>query len=61
MAVLNTYICWTVSVLVWMVCDVLYYGKPGILGAVQAMITGKSVPQLARNSARVNAEAKASS
>ncbi|BEI93401.1 uncharacterized protein CcaverHIS019_0510290 [Cutaneotrichosporon cavernicola] len=39
-AVLNTYICWTVSVLSWMFCDVLYYGKPGILGAVQAMITG---------------------
>ena len=39
-AVLNTNICAATSMLVWTLCDVLYYGKPSVIGAVNGMITG---------------------
>jgi Amt family ammonium transporter len=38
--VLNTNICTATSLLVWTLCDYLYYKKPAILGSVQGMITG---------------------
>ncbi|KAI9820038.1 MAG: ammonium transporter Amt2 [Pycnora praestabilis] len=39
-AVLNTNVCTAMSLLTWTVCDLLYFGKPSIIGAVQGMITG---------------------
>lgn len=39
-AVLNTNICASMSVLVWTLLDYLYFGKPSVIGAVQGMITG---------------------
>lgn len=39
-AVLNTNICTAMSVLCWTICDMVYYKKPSVLGAVQGMITG---------------------
>ena len=40
LAVLNTNIAAATSMLTWMLCDVLYYGKPSIIGAVNGMICG---------------------
>jgi len=39
-AVLNTNITTAMSLLTWTICDVIYYKKPSVLGAVQGMITG---------------------
>ena len=39
-AVLNTNICAAMSMLCWTLCDVLYYGKPSVIGGVNGMITG---------------------
>lgn len=39
-AVLNTNVCTAMSLLCWTVCDIIYYKKPSVLGAVQGMITG---------------------
>jgi Amt family ammonium transporter len=39
-AVLNTNICTAMSLLCWTICDMIYYKKPSVLGAVQGMITG---------------------
>ena len=39
-AVLNTNICAAFSMLTWTLCDVLYYKKPSVIGAVNGMITG---------------------
>ncbi|KAF9073455.1 ammonium transporter mep1B [Rhodocollybia butyracea] len=39
-AVLNTNVCTAMSVLCWTVCDMLYYKKPSVIGAVNGMITG---------------------
>jgi ammonium transporter, Amt family len=39
-AVLNTNITTATSLLVWTVLDILYFGKPAVIGAVQGMITG---------------------
>ena len=39
-AVLNTNICAAASMLSWMLCDVLYYRKPSVIGAVNGMICG---------------------
>jgi ammonium transporter, Amt family len=39
-AVLNTNICTAMALLCWIVCDVIYYKKPSIIGAVQGMISG---------------------
>ncbi|CAL5420369.1 unnamed protein product [Camellia sinensis] len=40
MAVLNTNICAATSLLVWTSLDVLFFGKPSVIGAVQGMMTG---------------------
>lgn len=40
MAVLNTNICASTSLLVWTCLDVIFFGKPSVIGAVQGMITG---------------------
>ncbi|KAH9309496.1 hypothetical protein KI387_037407, partial [Taxus chinensis] len=39
-AVLNTNICASTSLLVWTCLDVMFFGKPSVIGAVQGMITG---------------------
>jgi Amt family ammonium transporter len=39
-AVLNTNICTAMSLLTWTICDILYFKKPSVLGAVNGMITG---------------------
>ncbi|ROW04480.1 hypothetical protein VMCG_04950 [Cytospora schulzeri] len=39
-AVLNTNLCTAVSLLIWTLCDILYYKKPSVIGAVNGMITG---------------------
>jgi len=39
-AVLNTNVCTAMALLCWTICDVLYYKKPSIIGAVQGMICG---------------------
>lgn len=39
-AVLNTNLCTAVSLLCWTICDMIYYKKPSVLGAVNGMITG---------------------
>ena len=39
-AVLNTNLAAALSMLVWVFCDYMYYGKPSIIGAVNGMITG---------------------
>lgn len=39
-AVLNTNVCTAMSLLTWTICDMIYYKKPSVLGAVQGMITG---------------------
>lgn len=39
-AVLNTNICCAMSMLSWTLCDVLYYKKPSVIGAVNGMICG---------------------
>ncbi|CAM6026316.1 unnamed protein product [Sphagnum balticum] len=39
-AVINTNICAATSLLMWTSLDVLVFGKPSVIGAVQGMITG---------------------
>lgn len=39
-AVLNTQVCTATSLLTWTLCDIIYYKKPAVLGAVNGMITG---------------------
>jgi Amt family ammonium transporter len=39
-AVLNTNICTAMSSLVWVGCDLIYFRKPSVIGAIQGMITG---------------------
>ena len=39
-AVLNTHICATTSIVAWVCCDVAVRGRPSVVGAVQGMITG---------------------
>ncbi|KAJ4761662.1 Ammonium transporter [Rhynchospora pubera] len=40
MAVLNTHICASTSLLTWTTLDVIFFRKPSVIGAVQGMITG---------------------
>ncbi|XP_021863710.1 ammonium transporter 3 member 1 [Spinacia oleracea] len=40
LAVLNTNICAATSLLMWTLLDVIYFGKPSVIGAVQGMMTG---------------------
>lgn len=39
-AVLNTHICTATSLLVWTCWDIIVFGKPSLIGAIQGMITG---------------------
>ncbi|KAJ0987654.1 hypothetical protein J5N97_006010 [Dioscorea zingiberensis] len=39
-AILNTNVSASASLLVWTCLDVLYFGKPSVIGAIQGMITG---------------------
>ncbi|KAJ8637655.1 hypothetical protein MRB53_011922 [Persea americana] len=40
LAVLNTHVCAATSLLMWLLLDLLFFGKPSVIGAVQGMITG---------------------
>jgi ammonium transporter, Amt family len=39
-AVLNTHICAATSLLMWTGLDVVFFGKPSVIGAIQGMMTG---------------------
>ncbi|KAJ3669031.1 hypothetical protein LUZ60_010981 [Juncus effusus] len=39
-AVLNTHICAATSLLMWTCLDVIFFGRPSVIGAVQGMMTG---------------------
>ncbi|KAJ6938675.1 hypothetical protein NC651_005190 [Populus alba x Populus x berolinensis] len=40
LAVLNTHVCTVTSLLTWLLLDILFFGKPSVIGATQGMITG---------------------
>lgn len=40
LAVLNTHVCAATSLLTWTTLDVIVFGKPSVIGAVQGMMTG---------------------
>ncbi|XP_047318063.1 ammonium transporter 2 member 5-like [Impatiens glandulifera] len=40
LAVLNTHVCTATSLLTWLILDIVFFGKPSVIGAVQGMITG---------------------
>lgn len=40
LAVLNTHVCAATSLLMWTTLDVIVFGKPSVIGAVQGMMTG---------------------
>lgn len=40
LAVLNTHVCASTSLLTWVILDTFFFGKPSVIGAVQGMITG---------------------
>lgn len=40
LAVLNTHVCAATSLLTWTTLDVIIFGKPSVIGAVQGMMTG---------------------
>ncbi len=40
LAVLNTHVCTATSLLMWLLLDILFFGKPSVIGANQGMITG---------------------
>ncbi|XP_038717382.1 ammonium transporter 2 member 5-like isoform X2 [Tripterygium wilfordii] len=40
LAVLNTHVCTATSLLTWLLLDILFFGKPSVIGATQGMITG---------------------
>lgn len=39
-AILNTHICAATSLLMWTGLDVVFFGKPSVIGAIQGMMTG---------------------
>lgn len=39
-AVLNTNLSAATSLLVWTTLDVIFFGKPSVIGAIQGMVTG---------------------
>lgn len=39
-AVLNTNVCTAMSMLTWVLLDVIFFKKPSVIGAVQGIITG---------------------
>ncbi|PSS14590.1 Ammonium transporter 3 member like [Actinidia chinensis var. chinensis] len=40
LAVLNTHVCAATSLLTWLLLDIIFLGKPSVIGATQGMITG---------------------
>ncbi|KAH0638058.1 hypothetical protein KY289_037973 [Solanum tuberosum] len=40
LAILNTHVCAAMSLLTWLMLDILFYEKPSVIGATQGMITG---------------------
>ncbi|KAG8477734.1 hypothetical protein CXB51_027549 [Gossypium anomalum] len=40
LAVLNTHVCTTTSLLTWLMLDIIFFGKPSVIGVTQGMITG---------------------
>ncbi|OMP04944.1 Ammonium transporter [Corchorus olitorius] len=40
LAVLNTHVCTATSLLTWLMLDIIFFGKPSVIGATQGMITG---------------------
>jgi Amt family ammonium transporter len=56
MAVINTNVCAATSLLMWTLLDVLVFGKPSVIGAVQGMITGLVVitPAAGRYAPKIN-------
>jgi len=40
LAVLNTHVCAAAGIMVWVLLDTFYFGKPTVFGAIQGMITG---------------------
>ncbi|GMY16770.1 Ammonium transporter [Fagus crenata] len=40
LAVLNTHVCTATILLTWLPLDILFFGKPSVIGATQGMITG---------------------
>ncbi|KAL6338567.1 hypothetical protein AAG906_021282 [Vitis piasezkii] len=40
LAVLNTHVCAATSLLTWLMLDIIFFGKPSVIGATQGMITG---------------------
>lgn len=40
LAVLNTHVAAATSLLTWLILDLIFFGKPSVIGAVQGMITG---------------------
>ncbi|KDP21389.1 hypothetical protein JCGZ_21860 [Jatropha curcas] len=40
LAVLNTHVCTATSLLTWLFLDIIFFGKPSVIGATQGMITG---------------------
>ncbi|KAL1531698.1 Ammonium transporter 2 member 5 [Salvia divinorum] len=40
LAIVNTHVCTATSLLTWLLLDIIFFGKPSIIGAVQGMITG---------------------
>ncbi|KAL3531291.1 hypothetical protein ACH5RR_010613 [Cinchona calisaya] len=40
MAILNTHVCTSTSLLTWLILDMLVFKKPSVLGATQGIITG---------------------
>ncbi|KAG6776379.1 hypothetical protein POTOM_019885 [Populus tomentosa] len=40
LAILNTHVCTATSLLTWLLLDIVFFGKPSVIGATQGMITG---------------------
>ncbi|XP_024926655.3 ammonium transporter 2 member 4 [Ziziphus jujuba] len=40
LAVLNTHVCASTSLITWVILDTFFIGKPSVIGSVQGMITG---------------------
>ncbi|MFS7930705.1 putative blood group Rhesus C/E/D polypeptide, ammonium transporter AmtB-like protein [Helianthus anomalus] len=40
LAVLNTHVCAAMSLLTWLMLDIMFFEKPSVIGATQGMITG---------------------
>lgn len=40
LAVLNSHVCTATSLLTWLLLDILFFGKPSVIGATQGMVNG---------------------